>query len=200
MSINTIIFDLGGVLIDWNPRYLYRSIFRSEEEIDRFLDTICTDAWNAEQDRGRSLREATEQLAAEHPEWADEIRAYYGRWPEMLRGSIAESVELLDSLRQGNQYRLLALTNWSTETFPIAQQRFDFLDWFEGIVVSGEERLIKPDPKIYQLLLDRYQVNPAEAIFLDDSKKNVEGAKEVGLHSIHFHSPMQAREDLADLL
>ncbi len=200
MPINTIIFDLGGVLIDWNPRYLYRSIFKTEAEIDRFLDTICTGAWNAEQDRGRSLREATESLAAEHPEWAEEIRAYYGRWPEMLGGSIPESVDLLDSLHQGKQYRLLALTNWSAETFPIARQRFDFLDWFEGIVVSGEERLIKPDPKIYRLLLDRYQVNPTEAVFLDDSMKNVDGAKKVGLHGIQFCSPMQAREELADLL
>jgi 2-haloacid dehalogenase len=200
MAINTIIFDLGGVLIDWDPRHVYRTIFKSEEEIERFLTHVCTPAWNAEQDRGRSLREATEELAATHPEYADEIRAFYGRWPEMLGGAISESVELLDSLRQSGQYRLLALTNWSAETFSIARNRFDFLTWFEGIVVSGEEQIIKPDLRLYQVLLDRYQVDPAQAVFIDDAEKNVVAARQVGLHGIHFRSPMQLREDLADLL
>lgn len=200
MPIDTIIFDLGGVLIDWDPRYLYRTIFRTEEEIDRFLSGVCTPAWNAEQDRGRSLREATEDLAAVHPEFANEIRAYYGRWHEMLGGPIHETVELLQSLKQGEQYRLLALTNWSAETFPIARNRFDFLDWFEGVVVSGEEKLIKPDPKLYRVLLDRYQVEPSRAVFLDDAEKNVVAARELGMQGIVVRSPMQLREDLADLL
>ncbi len=200
MAIDTIIFDLGNVLIQWDPRLLYRKIFKTEAEIDTFLENICTAEWNMQQDAGRPVAEATEQLAATHPEWADEIRAYYGRWPEMLGGPIPESVEVLEQLKRGGQYRLLALTNWSAETFPIARERYDFLDGFEGILVSGEEKLVKPDPAIYQLLFDRYGVEPTRAVFIDDSEKNVMAARELGVKGIHFASPMQMREELADAL
>jgi len=200
MAIDTIIFDLGNVLIQWDPRLLYRKIFKTEAEIDTFLENICTAEWNMQQDAGRPVAEATEQLAAAHPEWADEIRAYYGRWPEMLGGPIPESVEVLEQLKRGGQYRLLALTNWSAETFPIARERYDFLDGFEGILVSGEEKLVKPDPAIYQLLFDRYGVEPTRAVFIDDSEKNVMAARELGVKGIHFASPMQMREELADAL
>ena len=197
--INTIVFDLGGVLIDWNPRYVYRDIFSTEEEVENFLNTVCKMEWNLEQDRGRPLKEATDLLVSEFPEWEKEIRAYYGRWEEMLGGAIQESVDILESLQTGG-YRLYALTNWSQETFPIARARFDFLNIFEGILVSGEEKLIKPDTKIYQLLFSRYEIQPEKAVFIDDSLKNVEGAKAAGMHAIHFRSPMQMREELAALL
>lgn len=198
-SIDTIVFDLGGVLIDWNPRYVYRDIFSTEAGIENFLNTVCTMEWNVEQDRGRPLSEATELLVEEFPEWEKEIRAYYGRWEEMLGGAIQESVDILESLKMGG-YRLYALTNWSQETFPIARARFDFLNIFKGILVSGEEKLIKPDLKIYQLLFSRYKIQPEKAVFIDDSLKNVEGAKAAGMHAIHFRSPMQMREELSLLL
>jgi 2-haloacid dehalogenase len=196
LAINTIIFDLGGVLTAWNPVYLYRNIFPDEQEMKAFLENVCTFDWNEQQDAGRSLQEATDLLLAEYPHYSRQIQAYYSRWEEMLGGPIAGSVEILATLkRQG--YRLYALTNWSSETFPIARQRHEFLSWFEGIVVSGEEKTRKPFPRMYQILLDRYQVNPAQALFIDDNARNVEGAKSCGLHGIHFHSPEQLREELA---
>ena len=187
-AINTIIFDLGGVLIDWNPRYVYRTIFDSEEKMDWFFETICTSDWNEMQDEGRSLQEATEELVAQHPEYEKEIRAFYGRWEEMLGGSIAETVEVFRQLKASGKYKLYALTNWSAETFPIALQRYDFLGWFDGIVMSGEEKCRKPYTEFYQLLLDRYQVNPYETVFIDDNLRNVKAAGEMGIKAIHFHS------------
>lgn len=198
--INTIIFDLGGVLIDWDPRYLYRKMFDTEERMEHFLAHIATNEWNAEQDGGRSLAEATELLVNQHPDWEAEIRAFYDRWEEMLGGPIWGTVELLESLKMPNRWKLYALTNWSAETFPIARQRYDFLNLFEGILVSGAENLKKPDRRIFELMLNRYDINPEEAVFLDDSERNLKGAAAVGLRTIHYQSPMQLREALADLL
>ena len=195
-KITTIIFDLGGVLIDWNPRYVYRTIFESEEKIDWFFENICTHEWNEHQDAGRSLKEATDELLAKHPEHENEIRAYYDRWEEMLGGAINETVEILRSLKETNKYKLYALTNWSAETFPVALQRYDFLQWFDGIVMSGEEKTRKPFPEIYQTLLTRFNVNPSEVIFIDDSLRNVEGANAVGIDGIHFQSPQQLLNEL----
>lgn len=199
-QIDTIVFDLGGVLIDWNPKYVYRTIFKTEEEVDTFLEEVCNMEWNVQQDAGRSLAEATEVLVAKHPQWEAEIRAYYTRWEEMLGGPIQASVDILESLQAGRQYRLYALTNWSSETFPIAFDRYEFLKIFEGILVSGVEKLIKPDPKIYSLLFEKFSIDPKRSVFIDDSLKNVEGAKAAGMHAIHFRSPMQMREELAELL
>jgi len=195
-KITTIIFDLGGVLIDWNPRYVYRTIFDSEEKIDWFFENICTNEWNEHQDAGRSLQEATDKLVAKHPEYEKEIRAYYDRWEEMLGGPINETVEILRSLKQENKYKLYALTNWSAETFPVALQRYNFLQWFDGIVMSGEEKTRKPFPEIYQRLLDRFNVHPSEVIFIDDSLRNVEGATAVGIDGIHFQSSRQLLNEL----
>ena len=194
--ITTIIFDLGGVLIDWNPRYVYRRIFDTEEEIDWFFENICTSEWNENQDAGRSLREATEELVAKFPEFEKEVRAYYDKWEEMLGGPIAETVEILRSLKETKKYKIYALTNWSAETFPVALQRYDFLHWFDGIVMSGEERTRKPFPEIYQLLLDRFEVNSSEAVFIDDSLRNIEGAEAIGIAGIHFQSPQQLLQEL----
>ena len=195
-KITTIIFDLGGVLIDWNPRYVYRTIFDSEKKIDWFFENICTHEWNEYQDAGRSLKEATDELLAKHPEHENEIRAYYDRWEEMLGGPIHETVSILRSLKETNKYKLYALTNWSAETFPVALQRYDFLQWFDGIVMSGEEKTRKPFPEIYQVLLGRFNVNPSEVIFIDDSLRNIEGAKAVGIDGIHFQSPEQLLSEL----
>jgi 2-haloacid dehalogenase len=197
-NITTIIFDLGGVLIDWNPRYVYRSIFDTEEKIDWFFENICTNEWNEDQDAGRSLQEATEELVAKHPGYENEVRAYYGRWEEMLGGPIAGTVEILRSLRQTKKYKLYALTNWSAETFPVALQRYDFLHWFDGIVMSGEERTRKPFPGIYEVLLERFNVNCSETVFIDDSLRNIEGAKAMGIAGIHFQSPLQLSRALRE--
>ena len=195
-SIETIIFDLGGVLIDWNPRHVYRTIFDSEEKIDWFFNNICTNDWNENQDAGYPMNKATEELVAKHPEWEHEIRAYYGRWVEMLGGPIHETVEILRSLKEKDHLQLYALTNWSHETFPLALERFEFLNWFDGIVVSGEEKTRKPFPEFYKKLLDRYNINPATAIFIDDNIRNVKAAQDAGIHGIHFLNAEQLKKEL----
>ena len=195
-NIETIIFDLGAVLIDWNPRHLYRKIFKTEEEITWFLENICTSEWNDNQDAGRSFAEATEELIAKHPEWEAPVRAWYDRWQETIQGPIHETVEILKTIKDSNRYRLYALTNWSAETFPWALSTFDFLHWFEGIVVSGVEKMRKPQPEFYQILFDRYDVDPNTALFIDDNIKNIRAGKEVGLTTIHFESSDQLRKDL----
>lgn len=196
--INTIIFDLGGVLIDWNPEYVFRHVIPDPERRRFFFENICTHEWNVEQDAGRPIAEATDLLIGEYPEWETEIRAFYGRWEEMLGGPIHDTVELLRELRDRQEHRLLALTNWSNETFPVALSRYDFLQWFEGIVVSGDEKTRKPFADIYEILLDRYGVNPEEAVFIDDSLTNVEGAEIVGINGIHFQGTDQLRETLKE--
>lgn len=198
--INTIIFDLGGVLIDWNPDYVFRHLIPDPERRKFFFENICTHDWNIEQDAGRTLAEGTELLVAQHPDWESEIRAFYGRWEEMLGGPIQPTVDLLAHLRDNTDQRLLALTNWSHETFPVALDRYDFLHWFEGIVVSGEEKTRKPFADIYQILLDRYEVDPAKAVFIDDNLQNAQAAESVGIHKgIHFRSTDQLREELTAL-
>lgn len=198
-TVSTIIFDLGNVLIDWNPRYVYRHIFDNDEKIDWFFQNICTSEWNEHQDAGRSLHEGTEELAARYPEYEKEVRAYYGRWEEMLGGPIPQTVEILHSLKASNKYRIYALTNWSAELFPVALQRYDFLQWFDGIVMSGEEKTRKPYPEIYRILLNRFSVNASEAVFIDDSLRNIKGAEAVGIAGIHFQSPGQLLAELQQL-
>ena len=199
-KIDTIIFDLGGVLIDWNPEYVYREVFNGDQQkIDWFLNTICTHEWNVEQDAGRSIQKATELLVAQYPEYEEWIRIFYDRWEDMLGGTILETVTLLNKLKQANNHRLYALTNWSAETFPVALQRYEFLQHFEGILVSGEEKTVKPFPKIYEILLERYQINPLLSVFIDDNLENVEVAKKFGIKGIHFKSTQQLREELTNL-
>ncbi|GAB3271155.1 HAD-IA family hydrolase [Larkinella harenae] len=195
--INTVIFDLGAVLIDWNPHHLY-SKFLQQEEMLQFLATVCTPAWNEEQDGGRSLAEATELLVAQFPEHEENIRHFYGRWDEMLGGEIAGTVDLLRQLKASGKYKLYALTNWSAETFPIAQERYEFLTWFDGIVVSGTEKDRKPFASFYNTLLNRYSVQPDEALFIDDSLRNIKAAEQLGIHAIHFQNPDQLKEALME--
>lgn len=199
MTINTIIFDLGGVLIDWNPEYLFQKMIPDSERRQYFLQNVCNHDWNVAHDAGRPIAEGTALKIADFPEWETEIRAYYGRWTEMLGGAIDETVYLLKELIAHPDYRILALTNWSAETFPIALGMYDFLHWFEGIVVSGDERTRKPFRDIYETLLERYNVNPSEAVFIDDAIVNIKGAEEVGIHGIHFQSAQQLRAALKDL-
>ena len=195
-NINTIIFDLGGVLIDWNPKYLYRKLFSTEEEVEWFLENICTSEWNDEQDAGRSFEEATNELIRKYPQYKEPIAAWYGRWKETIGGPIDGTVEILKAVKDAQQFRLYALTNWSAETFPWALQNFDFLHWFEGIVVSGIEKCRKPLPEFFHILFDRYNVNPREAVFIDDNLMNINGARNLGLHTIAFTSPQQLAREL----
>jgi len=192
----TVVFDLGGVLIDWNPRYLYRKIFADEAEVEDFISRVCTQAWNEEQDAGRPLAEATALLMSEYPQHAAHIEAYYSRFDEMFSGPITGTVAVLAEIKQAGQHRLYALTNWAHETFPYALQTFAFLHWFEGIVVSGTEKTRKPFPAIYQTLLQRYAIDPAHTIFIDDNAANVRAAQEAGITSIQFRSPEHLRADL----
>lgn len=195
-KIDTIIFDLGGVLIDWNPRYLYRKLFKSEEEVNWFLENICTSEWNDQQDAGRSFEEATRQLIAKHPEFEEPIAAWYSRWKETISGPISGTVDILREIRDSRRFRLYALTNWSAETFPWALENFDFLHWFEGIVVSGVEKCRKPLPEFFQILFDRYNVKPEQSLFIDDNLANIKGANALGLNAITFKSPEQLRSEL----
>ena len=198
-SINTVIFDLGGVLIDWNPRHLDLKIFNTEDEVTWFLENVCTGEWNDQQDAGRSFEDATEELVQKFPDHEEAIRAWYGRWQETISGPIHGTVDLLKTIKDSGKYKLYALTNWSAETFPWALDNFEFLHWFEGIVVSGVEKTRKPFPDFYQILFDRYNIIPAQAVFIDDNVKNVIGSREVGLPVIHFQTPDQLKEELIKL-
>ena len=199
MNINTIIFDLGAVLVDWNQRYLYRKIFKTEEEMEWFLANVCTSEWNEEQDAGRPFEEAVKIQTQLFPTFEKEIEAFWKRWPEMMAGQIDGTVKIFDELKKTNRYKFYALTNWSTETFPIALERFEFFKWFDGIVVSGEEKTRKPFPEFYHLLLNRHQINPAGSLFIDDNIKNIEAARLLGINSIHFLSSDQLRSELMGL-
>lgn len=196
--IDTIVFDLGGVLIDWNPRHLYRKIFNDEVEMERFLTEVCNSEWNERQDAGRPWTEGIAEAIKQHPHYEAEIRAYHERWSETLNGAIDDTVILLEALKRSG-IRLLALTNWSNETFHFAEEQFPFLTQFEGILVSGYERLAKPDPRIFNLLIERYHLTPQRTIFIDDSLRNVEGARNVDLHALQFTDAQKLKQDLIAL-
>jgi 2-haloacid dehalogenase len=196
LATKAVVFDLGGVLIDWDPRYLYRKLLADEAAVEEFLATVCTPEWNAEQDRGRPFAEGVAELVERHPAHAAAITAYSERWPEMLGGDIPGTVEVLAELRAAGMPRY-ALTNWSAETFVVARERFAFLDWFDGVVVSGEERMIKPDPEIFQVLLDRFGLDPGATFYVDDSEANVAAARRLGFDAVRFTDPRQLRRDLA---
>lgn len=198
--IQNIIFDLGAVLIDWNPRYLYQQIFQSNEAIDHFLKHVCTSEWNEEQDGGRPIREAEALLLEKHPHYRHEILAFYGRWTEMLGGPIQGTVDVLQRLKENKQQGLYALTNWSAETWPRAVERFDFLSWFDGILVSGKENMKKPDLKIYHTICDRYGLDPSTTLFIDDNLRNIEAAQQIGLQTIHFVSASRLESELNNIL
>jgi 2-haloacid dehalogenase len=198
-SQRAVIFDLGGVLIDWDPRYLYRRLFEDDiAAMEDFLANVCTGEWNREQDAGRSFAEAEAEAAARHPDKIELIRAWASRFDEMIPGAIDGTVAILEELKQ-RAVPLYALTNWSAETFAGQPARFGFLDWFDGIVVSGRERLLKPDPRIFQLLLRRYGIEPVGAVFIDDALANVDGARALGIHGIHFTGPDDLRRELVAL-
>ena len=195
MATKAVVFDLGGVLIDWDPRHLYRKLLADEAAVEEFLATVCTPEWNAELDRGRPFAEGVAELVERHPEHAAAIAAYHERWPEMVAGDIPGTVEVLAELRAAG-VPLYALTNWSAETFAITRGRFEFLDWFDGLLVSGEEGMAKPDPAIFQLLLDRFGLDPTATVFVDDSEANVAAARRLGFDAIGFTGHEELRREL----
>jgi 2-haloacid dehalogenase len=195
LATKAVVFDLGGVLIDWDPRHLYRKLLADEAAVEEFLATVCTPEWNAELDRGRPFAEGVAELVERHPEHAAAIAAYHERWPEMVAGDIPGTVEVLAEL-QAAGVPLYALTNWSAETFAITRGRFEFLEWFDGLLVSGEERVTKPDPAIFQLLLDRFGLDPTATVFVDDSEANVAAARRLGFDAIRFTGHEELRREL----
>ena len=199
MAIKNIIFDFGGVVMDWNPRYFFKDYFNDDEKMEYFLKNITTDEWNIEQDRGRTLVEGTAIQVANFPEWEKEIRAYYDNWTTMLKSEIADNVAVLRKLEH-SEYELFGLTNWSAETFPYAVKNYDFFSIFKGkIVVSGTEKLIKPNPEIWHVLLNRYQIKAEESVFIDDNFKNIEVAKSLGFICIHIKEDTDLEKELRDL-
>lgn len=185
----TVVFDLGAVLIDWDPRHLFRELFPGDADgMERFLAEVCTPAWNHRQDEGRTWAEAVAELVARHPHEEARIRAYADRWPEMLGGPITGTVAILERLDAAG-VPCYALTNWSAETFPIARERFPFLGRFRGIVVSGDERVAKPDPAIYRILLARHRLAPERTVFIDDREENIATARALGIDGIRYTDP-----------
>ena len=197
--MKTIIFDLGGVLVDWNPEYVYLNEFDGDrKKMNWFFDNICTSDWNEEQDGGKLIKIATKERIKLFPEHEKLIKMYYGRWEEMLKGEIIESVNILKKLKSKN-YKLIALTNWSFETFPVAIRRFEFLKLFDGIVVSGKIKMLKPFKDIYNYTINKYKLSPSECVFIDDRVSNVQGAINCGIKGIHFQSLKQLIIELKKL-
>jgi 2-haloacid dehalogenase len=193
------VFDLGGVLIDWNPRYLYRKLFDGDEKaMEHFLATVCTPSWNAQQDAGRTFATACASLRLVHPRQARLIDAWFHRYDEILAGPILGTVAVFTELR-ARGIPLYALSNWSAETFPVALKRFDFLQWFRGIFLSGQVGLLKPDPGFFQLFLETFAIDPTHTIYIDDLKPNVEAATAFGMQGILFTDPPALRAELVRL-
>ena len=197
--MSAVVFDLGGVLIDWDPRHLYRKVFVGDEAaMEAFLATVCTPEWNAQQDAGRPWAEAVASLVREFPAERERIVAFHERWPETLGGPIEGTVAILGELR-AHGMPIYALSNWSAETFPVARARYPFLGLFDGIVISGEERLAKPDSRLFRILFERFQLNPRSTIFVDDGEPNIAVAAELGMLSLRFMGPAALRADLRTL-
>lgn len=194
MKIKNIIYDFGGVLMDWNPRYLYKNIFQDEEEMEYFLTEVCTLEWNSQVDAGRPFSTIVKELITVHPKYEKEIKLYQSHWIDMVGGSIEENVKTIGLLK-GN-YRLFGLTNWSAETFPLVFNQYPFFKKLEGIVVSGEEKTIKPDAKIYQILLDRYELIAEECLFIDDNQANILTAEKLGFQCIHLTEKTNLMKEL----
>ncbi len=190
-----IVFDLGGVLIDWNPRHLYKKIFASPEEMEWFLSNVCTPQWNTQQDAGRPFAQGLALAKEKYPKYAAQIDDYYARWEEMLGGPIKGTVALWRELKDKG-YRIYALTNWSAETFPFPKENYDLLRQLDGILVSGEERLVKPDPAIYARLLKKFGLPSPDCVFIDDNAANVAAAANLGFDAILFESPDALRAEL----
>jgi HAD superfamily hydrolase (TIGR01509 family) len=194
-TASTVVFDVGNVLLRWDPKLVYRELIPEAERLDWFMRNVCTGAWNIEQDRGRSWEEGVALLVSRHPEWEREIRAYDERWHESVPGVIEDSVAVLAELKARGE-KVYAITNFSREKWAECLIRFPFLQSFDGVIVSAHELLIKPDPAIYRVLFDRYDLVPGDCVFIDDSEKNIAAANELGMKTVHFVEPIDLRAAL----
>ena len=196
--MKNIVFDFGGVLVDWNPHHLYDKYFGSREKAEWFLNNICLYSWNLQMDGGKPFAEGVAELQAEHPEWSEAIAIYHTRWIEMMNGEIEGMVSVVKRLKMAG-YGVYGLTNWSAETFPMVRDTYPVFQEFDGIVVSGEEHLLKPDATIYKCLLERYDLQAEELLFVDDNADNVAGARNVGMKAIRFTSAVELERELKDV-
>jgi len=190
-----IVFDLGNVLIDWDPRHLYRKLLGNETEVEWFLENVCNDEWNIKHDKGQSFDKGISELSKLFPQYTDLIKNWFDRWEEMLGGPIENTVELLAELKKLG-FPLYILSNWSAETYPKAEAIYEFLKWFDGKIISGEVGKIKPDPEIFHILIDTYNLNPENSVFIDDKLINIEAANLIGFQGIHFKNAESLRNDL----
>lgn len=197
--IKNIIFDYGAVLLDWNPHHLYDSYFGSAEKAEWFLQNVCTYTWNTQHDGGKPVAEGTAELIAQFPEWEKEIRMYYGCFEQMIGGQIEGMYELITGLKQRG-YHVYGLTNWSGETYPLVRHKYPIFDLMEGMVVSGDEKMLKPNAEIFELLLQRYGLKADESVFIDDNANNCQGARNVGLQAIQFKDARSLAEELEKIL
>ena len=195
--MKNIVFDFGGVLVDWNPHHLYDKYFGSREKAEWFLNNICLYSWNLQMDGGKPFAEGVAELQAEYPEWSDAIAIYHIRWIEMMGGEIEGMADVVKRLKEAG-YGVYGLTNWSSETFPLVKEKYTIFQPFDGIVVSGEEHLLKPDAAIYRCLLERYDLKAQESLFIDDSADNVVGARNVGMEAVRFTSAAELERVLKD--
>ena len=198
-AIQAIIFDFGGVFIDWDPRYLYRHYFPGQSQaMENFLAEINFAQWNLEQDKGRPFAEAVASLSTDFPQYAHLIHAYWEHWEDSISGTITGSVNILYGLKRAG-YALYGLSNWSAETFPIAYRKYDFFKLFDDIILSGAVKLVKPDPTIFELTLKRIRRSATECLLIDDSIANIDAARRLGFKTIHFRSPEQLEKELLHL-
>jgi 2-haloacid dehalogenase len=193
--IQAVVFDVGGVLLDWDPRHLYRKLMADETEMERFLAEVCSPAWHAPHDRGASTAESCAELASRHPELSELIWAWSKRSEEMIGGVDAGSVAVLREVRETGM-PCYALTNMEAETYPLRLERFPFLGWFDGTVVSGQEGVAKPEAAIFERLFDRFGLTPNSTLMIDDRKENLEAAGKLGMQTVQFGSSRQLREEL----
>jgi len=200
-KIDTIIFDLGSVLIAWDPYPVLLEAFNKDPLKTRwFLDNICHMDWNTTLDAGKNFEQAKRERMAEYPEYAEYIAVYMNRWEEMLLGEIEGTLEIFKALKESNRYKLFAITNWSAEKFPVARRKYPFLSWFKDIVVSGEIGIVKPDKKIYKYAIDRFKIKQTETVvFIDDRLENIEAATALGIKGIHYKNPQQLHSALENL-
>jgi 2-haloacid dehalogenase len=195
-AIGAIVFDIGGVLLDWNPRYLYRRLMDDEAEMERFLGEVCTMQWHEANDLGVPFEVTCADLAAEHPDHAELIWAWGRRSEEMIGGPIDGTVAILRELKEDGNVGLFALTNMEATTYPLRRDRYEFLQWFEGTVVSSSEGVIKPDERIFQVLLQRYGLSAASTLMVDDNPRNIAAAAAIGMPTVLFESPEGLRRVL----
>ena len=197
--IKNIIFDFGGVLVDWNPHYLFDKYFNDINEANYFVDNVCNSEWNAEMDGGKPFEQAVRERSAMFPKYAETLKLYQTNWMDTMGEEIPGMYNLIKSLKENGFPIIYGLTNWSAETFPTVQKTYRIFSLIDNIVVSGEVKQLKPNPEIFYTLLNKYNLKAEESLFIDDNLKNVEGAKAVGINAIRFENAQKLKESLKEL-